>query len=239
MIGSLALKPDFSVPNPKDSLGKSIDNIRALPDYFRGTAGWIKVDFFDEEPQDAVDGAAVPVFMIQQAVQSMHDIYKAGQDIEKEKMRNLIITCITAFLFILPGLGEALAAVSGIAMIVGDWLPDSRQTFSVGNEMHTYWIYDANERSLEQARVATMVAEVGGIATGAYDLATNKDNLAMGIFSFLLGFVGLKGALRGTWSDAAALRRKMTPGDIDGMGDIVKNGLNKIAPLNNKVCRFL
>jgi hypothetical protein len=118
MFGSLALKPDFKVPNPKDSVGQSITNIRGLPDYFRSTAGSIKVNFFDEEPQDAVDAAAVPVFMIQQAVQSMHDIYKAGEDIEKEKMKNLIIMCITAFLFILPGLGEAMAAVSGIAMIV-------------------------------------------------------------------------------------------------------------------------
>ncbi|KAF1988610.1 glycoside hydrolase family 18 protein [Aulographum hederae CBS 113979] len=205
MIGSLGLKPDFKVPNPKDSVGQSIENIRSLPNYFRGEAGWIKVMAFEEEPQDAVDGAAVPVFMIQQAVQSMHDIYKAGEDIEKEKMKNLIIMCITAFLFILPGLGEAMAAISGIAMI---------------------------------ARIATMVAEVGGLATGAYDLATNEDNLALGIFSLLLGFVGLKGALKGTWKDAAALRRKMTPADIDGMGDFVKNGLNKIGGLNNKVCKL-
>ena len=84
-----------------------------------------------------------------------------------------------------------------------------------------------------------MVAEVGGIASGAYDLATNKDNLALGIFSFLLGFVGLKGALRGTWKDAAVLRRKMTAKDIEGMGDIVKNGLNRISPLNNKVCKLI
>jgi hypothetical protein len=56
-------------------------------------------------------------------------------------------------------------------------------------------------------------------------LPPTRDNLALGIFSFLLGFVGLKGPLRGTWNDAAVLRRKMTSKDIDGMGDIVKKGL--------------
>jgi len=85
--GSLELKPDFSVPNPKEDLGKSMDNIRKMPDFFRSEAGFIKVDWFDgDDPQDAVDGAAVPVFMVQQAVQSMKDIYEAGKEIEKKEM---------------------------------------------------------------------------------------------------------------------------------------------------------
>jgi len=83
-----------------------------------------------------------------------------------------------------------------------------------------------------------MVAEVGGLASGAYDIATNKDNLAVGIFSLLLGFVGLKGALKGTWKDAASLRRKLTSTEIDGMGDIVKNGLNKVAGISSKMCKL-
>lgn len=83
-----------------------------------------------------------------------------------------------------------------------------------------------------------MVAEVGGLASGAYDIATNKDNLAVGIFSLLLGFVGLKGALKGTWKDAASLRRKLSSTEIDGMGDIVKNGLNKVGGLTSKMCKI-
>lgn len=118
MIGSLAMKPDFAVPNPKESIGKSIDNMRSLPNFFRIEGDKMKLRVFEEEPSDAVDGASVPVFMMQQAIQSMHDIYKAGEEIEKEKTKNLIITIITAILFILPGLGEALAVVSGIALIV-------------------------------------------------------------------------------------------------------------------------
>jgi hypothetical protein len=60
MYGLLKLKPEFSVPNPKDSVGKSIDNIRALPDFYRATAAFLKVDFFDEEPQDVVDASGCP-----------------------------------------------------------------------------------------------------------------------------------------------------------------------------------
>lgn len=229
MIGSLALKPDFSVPNPKDSIGKSLDNIKALPDFLRGTAGWIKVYFFDgDDPADAIDGSAVPVLMVQQSVQSMHDIYKAGEKIESEKLKNLILTCITAILFILPGLGEVLASLTDIAMIV-------RLLFCVSSSL----FYMFSPRMLTaQARMATAIAEIGGTASGAYDLATNKGNLAIAIFSFLLGFVGLKGALRGTWSDAAALRRKMTQADIDGMGDIVKLGAGTTSKLTAKVCKF-
>ncbi|CAK7223423.1 hypothetical protein SBRCBS47491_005203 [Sporothrix bragantina] len=206
MIGELALKPDFAVPNPKDSIGSALTNIKDMPDYLKGVANYIRVDFFDDQdPADALDASAIPVLMIQQAVQSMHDIYKAGEDIEKEKLKNLILTCITAILFVLPGLGEALSALTGIAMI---------------------------------ARMAAMLTELGGTAAGAYDLATNKGSLALAIFSFLLGFVGLKGALRGAWSDAAALRRKMTQADIDGMGDIVKLGVATTSKLSGKVCKF-
>ncbi|CAK7205467.1 hypothetical protein SEUCBS139899_008242 [Sporothrix eucalyptigena] len=208
MFGSLALKPDFAVPNPKDSIGKSLDNIKALPALLTHTSVWLNVRFYgpDDDPADAVDGSAVPVFMIQQAVQSMHDIYKAGEKIESDRLKNLILTCITAILFVLPGLGEILASLTDIAMI---------------------------------ARMATALSEIGGTAQGAYDLATNKDNLALAIFSFLLGFVGLKGALKGTWSDAAALRRKMTQADIDGMGDIVKLGASTTAQITAKVCKLI
>ncbi|KAM7184573.1 glycoside hydrolase family 18 protein [Rhypophila sp. PSN 637] len=204
MYGSLELKPDFAVPNPKDSVSKSISNIRSLPDFYRQTSSYIKLGFFDEDPQDAVDGSAIPVFMIQQAVQAMHDIYEAEKEIQKKEMENLIITCLSAILFILPGLGQAMAAVSGIAMI---------------------------------ARIATVIAEVGGLATGVYDIATNKDNLALGVFSLLLGFVGVGGALKGKWADAGKMRRDMTPEQIAGMGDIVKNGLGKVAGLSGRVCK--
>jgi len=82
-----------------------------------------------------------------------------------------------------------------------------------------------------------MVAEVGGLATGVYDIATNKDNLAVGIFSLLLGFVGVRGALKGTWKDAATMRRKLSSTDIEGMGTIVKNGLDKVGGLTVKACK--
>lgn len=89
-----------------------------------------------------------------------------------------------------------------------------------------------------QARIASVVAEVGGLATGAYDLATNKDNLAMGIFGFLLGFIGLKGALKGSWKDVSDLRWKMTPDVVEGMGVIVRDGLKKVAGVNSKMCKL-
>ena len=103
-----------------------------------------------------------------------------------------------AFLFILPGLGELMGAVTGITMF---------------------------------ARLAPLLTELGGVALGSYDLATNHDSPAQGIFSFLLGFVGLKGAVKGTWKDASSLRRNMTANDIGKLGLIVETGLNKVSLL--------
>ncbi|KAM7211115.1 hypothetical protein V8F06_013511 [Rhypophila decipiens] len=182
----------------RDEYGKMYGALELKPDlcpFYRQTSSLINLAVFEEDPNDAVDGSAVPVFMIQQAVKAMNDIYEAGKQIQKKEMENLIITW----------LGQGVATVTGIAMI---------------------------------ARIATVVAEAGGLATGIYDIGTNKDNLALGIFSLLLGFVRVGGALRGKWADAGKMRRDMTPEQISGMGDIVKNGLGKVSGLTNRACKI-
>lgn len=117
MIGAPGLKPGFEVPNPKDSVGKSVENLRALPPFLRVSADKIRHGIFgDDDSLDAVDSAAVPAFMVQAAIDQMNQIYDAGAEIEKKERENIIIMALTAFLFILPGLGEALGVVTGIAM---------------------------------------------------------------------------------------------------------------------------
>ncbi|KAK3901605.1 hypothetical protein C8A05DRAFT_34695 [Staphylotrichum tortipilum] len=198
MRGFPELPESFEVPNPKEAIGEALTNLRALVPYLEASAREIKLFIFDED-----DGDAVPVFMVQSAIDQMKQIYEIGEDIQKKERENLIIMIVTAFLFVLPGVGEALASITGVAML---------------------------------ARVVIIATESGGAAVGAYDLATNPDNLAVGIFSYLLGFVGVRGALKGSWKDVATLRRKMSADDVKNLGDLVKNGLTKVDKVAN-ICR--
>ena len=201
------LKPHFAVPNPKGAIAQSIDNLRALPSFLRLTSQEITHDIFDEDSTSlfAVYDASVPPYMVQAAIDQMNQIYEVGEEAEQKDIENINLMALTAFLFILRGLGKLMGAVKHTTMF---------------------------------ARLAALLTELRGVPLGSYDLATDHDSLALGIFSFLLGFVGLKGAVKGTWKDASSLRRKMTANDIGKLGTIVETGLNKVSLLT-RACNKL
>ena len=193
------VRKDAVVPNPKDAIGTSLANLRELVPYLGDTAeamGELLLNS-DTSPVDVVDGAMVPVFMVQEAVETMKQVYDIGEEIQEEERKFIIFAVITAVLFVLPGVSQALSSVTGIALLA---------------------------------------AELGGAALGAYDIATNPDNLAVGIFVLLLGFVGVGGAVSGTWRQAASLRRGMKPDDLARLGTSVKNKVDLVDSLV-KVCR--
>ncbi|KAL8393756.1 hypothetical protein RB595_003486 [Gaeumannomyces hyphopodioides] len=187
MYGGPELRPDFAVPNPKKDIADSIITCALC-----------------EPSADIVDGAVVPVFMVRTAVENMKQVIDIGDKAEREDIINIIVIAISAFLFILPGLGSGMAAVTGIATL---------------------------------SRVALIAAEAGGVALGSYEIASGRDTSVLGIFGLLLGFVGLRGAAKGGWSDAARLRRAMSPEDIGKLGPVVKGGLEKVNKIT-KTCRM-
>lgn len=50
--------------------------------------------------------------MVQAAIDQMKQIYEAGEKIQRKERESLIIIILIAFLFVLPGLGEGVAAVT-------------------------------------------------------------------------------------------------------------------------------
>ncbi|KAI8160931.1 putative glycosyl hydrolase, family 18 [Colletotrichum sp. SAR 10_70] len=204
LIGPPALRPDFQIPNPKDSIQKSLGNLRELSEFVTDAAEDIKIGLFLDMTIDAVDAASVPVLMIQAAVESMKQIYEIGKDIQQKERENIILMALTAILFIIPGLGQAASAVTGLAVF---------------------------------ARIAVVVAELGGAALGAYDIAQNPDSAPLGVFGILLGGIALRSALKPFLGEAAAVRRGMSARQIEGLGPVVKEGLDKIGTVA-KLCRL-
>lgn len=117
MHGGPELRPDFQVPNPKEAIASSLGNLRSPVGLFQDTAKDIRLDWADEPSEDIVDGATVPVFMVRTAVENMRQVYEAGDRVEKEEVKTIILLAISAFLFILPGLGSGMAAVTDVATL--------------------------------------------------------------------------------------------------------------------------
>ena len=82
VIGGPLLKPDFAVPNSKDAIAQSIDNLRALPSFLRLTSKETTHDIFDEDSTSlfAVDAASVPPYVVQAAIDQMDQIYEVGEE---------------------------------------------------------------------------------------------------------------------------------------------------------------
>lgn len=59
----------------------------------------------------------MPVFMMAQAVESMAQAKEIGEDIEEQEANDLLLTIITAILFIVPVVGELGAAAAGLGRL--------------------------------------------------------------------------------------------------------------------------
>ncbi|GJC96148.1 glycosylhydrolase family 18-Jun [Colletotrichum higginsianum] len=205
LIGAPALRPGFQIPNPKDSIEKSLGNLRELAGFVSLTAAEVDAGLFLEPTADAVDATAMPVLMVRAAVEAMKSIYEMGEEIQQKQRENIILLALTAILFIIPGLGQAASAVTGLAVF---------------------------------ARIAVVIAELGGAALGAYDIAQNPDSAPMGVLGILLGGLAIRGAFKGFVSEAATLRRGMSARQIEGLGPAVKEGLDKIGSVVTRVCNL-
>ncbi|KAK0726585.1 hypothetical protein B0T21DRAFT_422331 [Apiosordaria backusii] len=201
-IGVRLLREDLEIPNPKQEVGESLENLRKLPAYLRQVAQWDRLRLLGSEidTSDVVDTSAPSIFMVQESVDAMKKAYEIGEDVEEEekkkKRENIIMWVLSAVLFILPGAGQALGSFTRIAMI---------------------------------GRIASITAYTGGAAMSAYEIAKDPDNLVLGIFFLVVDLIpGVGTFTRGTWRDGAILRGRMTQNDIDKMGPFVKNGLAKL-----------
>lgn len=157
-------KDDFNISNPKDSIANALPRFKDLQ--LDVAATWADLSFFiwDGDDTDAVEALSTPVFMLLQAVDSMAQIKKIGEE-EKEKeeaeKRNFIITIISAVLLILPFAGEFVGTVAGIG-----------------------WVADA-------AMLADVTAN---LAMAGYDIVTDPKSAPMELLNILFSGTGRTGS---------------------------------------------
>lgn len=103
----------------------ALPNMTALADSLVEAFFMLATDSNDAEDGDIVVAASMPIFMLQQAVDSMNEIKKLAVKIIEEDRKRLILLILNIVLMVLPIIGEAggvlfggVAAIGRIAALV-------------------------------------------------------------------------------------------------------------------------
>lgn len=111
-------KSDYEVPDPKDIISAALSNYSALNDMLSEAATnsqsllyFSTTDDGASTMGDAVEGSALPIFMMQSAIASMDNVVDVAKKAEAELVKEIILGFISGILFLVPFAGEALEGV--------------------------------------------------------------------------------------------------------------------------------
>ncbi|KAJ3497849.1 hypothetical protein NLG97_g1580 [Lecanicillium saksenae] len=114
---------DVHVGNPKEIIEAAMTNITALQDSLFAAYASVGFGVYSEgnphvSEMDAVTAYAMPVFQLQQSIESMREIKDIGEKAKEEKKKKLIMTILTVVFLAIPFVGEAIGAVASTAASV-------------------------------------------------------------------------------------------------------------------------
>lgn len=107
---------NFTVPDPKDIIASALSNFSTIADMLWDAAENSKGVYYVSDTDngnssmgDTVQGAALPVFMMQSAILAMDNVDEVAHKIDEARIKEIILGFIGAVLLLLPGIGEELA----------------------------------------------------------------------------------------------------------------------------------
>ncbi|PTB38652.1 hypothetical protein M441DRAFT_49043 [Trichoderma asperellum CBS 433.97] len=106
IIGIPQKADDVDVPNPKDVISKAMPNIQALQNTIFSRMTDLAVSAWYEPTDDILQVVSMPVFMIQQAINSMANAKSLGQQQEKRDRINLILEILGVVFIFVPFLDD-------------------------------------------------------------------------------------------------------------------------------------
>ncbi|CCD56471.1 glycoside hydrolase family 71 protein [Botrytis cinerea T4] len=118
---------DIVVTNPKTVIEAAMPNITALTTVAMALYFELAIGVNEANASDTITALSTPVFMLQNAVDSMNNIKKIGAEVEEEDKKNLILEILGIVLMVVPIIGEGggalfdgIANVARIAALIGD-----------------------------------------------------------------------------------------------------------------------
>lgn len=114
----LVARDDVEVANPKVVIEAAQQNMTALADALMVFYMDLTLHLNEAEAADIVVASAMPIFMMQQAIDSMNAIKKIGSEVIAENKQQLILLILSIVLMVLPFVREAGGElIGGVAMI--------------------------------------------------------------------------------------------------------------------------
>lgn len=105
-IGKPVLPDGFKVNNPKSIISARLPNITTFQGQSDTLASLANSGLYLGSTSDVVDGASMLVLMVSNSITSMKSVEKIGSEYHKEQVEEAILLFVTAFLLLIPGLGE-------------------------------------------------------------------------------------------------------------------------------------
>ncbi|KAI0543297.1 glycoside hydrolase [Xylaria curta] len=188
------------VTNPKEVVGKSLEKLKNLDREIDIAIAKIKLGQWDR-PDELVDALSIPVLMVRQAVDSMEEVAKIGEEILDAQRKDLILFFVSAILFIVPVIGEGLAAAGLVSL--GRIIAILGETGGV-----IEGIYDiANDPESAPLAIFGIVLGVAGIRDAAQ--------------------VGKAAKFRNDFKAKDSMLGDVIKGDLDKISKVVKNVCSK------------
>ena len=108
---------EFAVPDPADSITKSLTKYREFSSWLTDVSGSAQIDQYEESEGDVVDASVITVLSVQAAADAMQTVAEDGEEAIEEQRKRTIVAFVTAFLLIVPGVGEAAGAALAAAWV--------------------------------------------------------------------------------------------------------------------------
>lgn len=113
IVGQLRLKNNYEIPNPKDIVTKAMGNQGNLRNTLVAQTFNVGMGLWNGSNADVVAALAIPVFLMQNAIEGMEEAKELGDKEEKEEAKSKLLTILSVAFLVVPFLGEAAAVSAG------------------------------------------------------------------------------------------------------------------------------
>lgn len=108
---------DLDVPDPAEAITKSLQQYRDYSHWLSSVSGAAQIGQFEESEGDVVDASVITILSVQAAAEAMQAVSEEGEHAIEQKRKETIIAFVSAFLLVIPGLGEAAGVALNVARL--------------------------------------------------------------------------------------------------------------------------
>lgn len=114
-VGVPMAADSYTVPNPKAIIEAALPNITTLAATIQATRWDVLLGQWSGSQDDVVQVVSTPVFMIQQAIDSMATVKSLGKAQKDEDKKNLIMEILSIVFVFIPFVGETIGLIGDVS----------------------------------------------------------------------------------------------------------------------------